>query len=390
MARCFLLATSGPYCGCGVCVKPTESVLIGRDVARGLSIRDDLYLSREHFSVRGEGNYFKIVDSRSRNGTFVNGHRIEATFLRNGDLVRAGGTEFRVEISQELDSQTGTISSYPAFPNDTKPAVAPQPTEFLSNNQEETKRYLDGLPELLAVRTFSHSIESQTASGTVSRSPEFRQTDSSETVFGGPLISPVPPPEPDSSPKTSSPTSVGSPTGVDSDWLNQFGLQPTLSHASYYGFQGSNLELRASFLQSVRHRIQLYLIVNRMELPATDRPKLREIAETEQVEMLSDALLSIKECQPAKFESFWQAIYRKDACILFGVAKDGVLRTKDLQRVLSPLSYPSVLAKTFAIGNLVIIDTLLRGVDFYLIESSSQPNIWLLYTSPRFFGIYRD
>jgi hypothetical protein len=127
-----------------------------------------------------------------------------------------------------------------------------------------------------------------------------------------------------------------------------------------------------------------------MELPATDRPKLREIAETEQVEMLSDALLSIKECQPAKFESFWQAIYRKDACILFGVAKDGVLRTKDLQRVLSPLSYPSVLAKTFAIGNLVIIDTLLRGVDFYLIESSSQPNIWLLYTSPRFFGIYRD
>jgi len=390
MARCFLLATSGPYCGCGVCVKPTESVLIGRDVARGLSIRDDLYLSREHFSVRGEGNYFKIVDSRSRNGTFVNGNRIEAAFLRNGDLVRAGGTEFLVEISQELDSQTGTVSSYPTFPSDSKPAVAQQPTEFLVNNQEETKRYLDGLPELLAVRTFSHSIESQPATGTVSKNPEFRKTDSSETVFGGPLIPPEPPPEPNSVPKNTSPPSAISPTGVDFDWMNQFGLQSTLSHASYYGFQGSNLELQTSFLQSVRHRIQLYLIVNRMEVPAADRPKLRELAETEHVEILSNALLSIKECQPAKFESFWRAIYGKDACILFGVAKDGVLRTKDLQRVLSPLSYPSVLAKTFAIGNLVIIDTLLRGADFYLIESSSSPSSWLLYTSPRFFGIYRD
>lgn len=389
MARCFLLATSGPYCGCGVCVKPTESVLIGRDVARGLSIRDDLYLSREHFSVRGEGNHFKIVDSRSRNGTFVNGNRIEAAFLRNGDLVRAGGTEFRVEISQELDSQTGTVDSVPAFPNERKPALPPQPTEILSN-PEETKRYLDGLPELLAVRTFSHSFAPQQNSGNPSENPDFRKTDSSETVYGGPPSPPQAVAKPDASPQAQPPTFASQPTGVDSDWLNQYGLQPILSHASYYGFLGSDLELRASFLQSVRNRIQLYLIVNRMELPATERPKLKEIAETEQVEILSNALLSIKEFQPSKLESFWQAIYGKDACILFGVAKDGVLRTKDLQRVLSPLSYPSVLAKTFSLGNLVIIDTLLRGADFYLIESTSSPSNWLLYTSPRFFGIYRD
>jgi transcriptional regulator with PAS, ATPase and Fis domain len=53
---------------------------------------DDPKLSRQHATITRVGVIVEIRDHGSRNGTFVNGARVEAGMLRPGDIVRIGGT----------------------------------------------------------------------------------------------------------------------------------------------------------------------------------------------------------------------------------------------------------------------------------------------------------
>jgi transcriptional regulator with GAF, ATPase, and Fis domain len=73
-----------------------ELVVVGRDVpADGVRI-DDNRLSRIHFKVTfdGRARTHRLDDSKSRNGTFVGGARVDSTPLRPGDVIRAGDTVF--------------------------------------------------------------------------------------------------------------------------------------------------------------------------------------------------------------------------------------------------------------------------------------------------------
>lgn len=70
--------------------------MVGRDVpADGVCI-DDNRLSRVHFKITfdGRGHTHRIDDSKSRNGTFVGGARVESAALRPDDVIRAGDTVF--------------------------------------------------------------------------------------------------------------------------------------------------------------------------------------------------------------------------------------------------------------------------------------------------------
>jgi hypothetical protein len=59
---------------------------------------EDLEVSRRHALVRSTQGVVTIEDLGSRNGTFVNEHRIEApTMLRPGDVIRIGTTSFELE-----------------------------------------------------------------------------------------------------------------------------------------------------------------------------------------------------------------------------------------------------------------------------------------------------
>jgi len=63
---------------------------------------DDKLASRRHFEIRLTSNKLIVRDLNSQNGTRVNGKVIwEATPLRDGDLVEAGTTGFRVKISED-------------------------------------------------------------------------------------------------------------------------------------------------------------------------------------------------------------------------------------------------------------------------------------------------
>ena len=64
-----------------------ESIAIGRHPSNDVLFPKDLTIvSRNHAEIIREGNRFKLVD-KSANGTFVNGKRVQETFLKDGDVI---------------------------------------------------------------------------------------------------------------------------------------------------------------------------------------------------------------------------------------------------------------------------------------------------------------
>ncbi len=78
----------------------SDGLTIGR--ARDCTISlDDALVSRRHAKVAVEAGRFVLEDTRSQNGTFVNGLRVNRQTLRHGDLLRLGHTRARVELRAE-------------------------------------------------------------------------------------------------------------------------------------------------------------------------------------------------------------------------------------------------------------------------------------------------
>src|SRR5204862_445272 len=66
---------------------------IGRAEGAGIDLAlDDGKLSRDHAIVTRVGVIVEIRDQESRNGTFVNGIRVDSSMLQPGDIVRIGDT----------------------------------------------------------------------------------------------------------------------------------------------------------------------------------------------------------------------------------------------------------------------------------------------------------
>ena len=83
----------------------TKGSGIGRDhavttecvVGRGADadfVLEDTNASRRHCRVLVDGAGYAVEDLGSRNGTFVNGTRIQRRTVGDGDVIRIGGTEF--------------------------------------------------------------------------------------------------------------------------------------------------------------------------------------------------------------------------------------------------------------------------------------------------------
>ena len=56
---------------------------------------DDEYVSDVHAQILGEGERWKVINILSANGTFVNGKKIQAAYLRSGDVVRFGRVDMQ-------------------------------------------------------------------------------------------------------------------------------------------------------------------------------------------------------------------------------------------------------------------------------------------------------
>ena len=86
--------TAGPLAGRRVEV--ASALVLGRQAAD--LVIEDPQVSRRHASVRPAGDTLEVEDHGSRNGTWVNGVRVDGTTrLAPGDRVRVGDTLFEVE-----------------------------------------------------------------------------------------------------------------------------------------------------------------------------------------------------------------------------------------------------------------------------------------------------
>lgn len=84
---------------------------IGRTKRSDFAITEDPHLSSVHFSVECVAGKVVIRDLDSRNGTFVNGVRIQGATLKHGDSISVGKTHFQVTI---LDaSNADSIDKFP-------------------------------------------------------------------------------------------------------------------------------------------------------------------------------------------------------------------------------------------------------------------------------------
>lgn len=72
-----------------------DALTIGR--SRGNSIvLDDMLVSRQHVRITADDEGLVLEDLGSRNGTYVNGRRVERTHLTEGDRIGIGAATFEV------------------------------------------------------------------------------------------------------------------------------------------------------------------------------------------------------------------------------------------------------------------------------------------------------
>ncbi len=92
-----LVVTAGPHAGKEFAFDRHDTFLVGRTKDAHLQLSyDDPYFSRRHFLVEVNPPRVRVIDLASRNGTHVNGQRVESAELNDGDTVKAGHTVFRV------------------------------------------------------------------------------------------------------------------------------------------------------------------------------------------------------------------------------------------------------------------------------------------------------
>jgi len=92
-----LLVQSGEWQGRRLLVEG-DNVLLGRGSQCQICFPDK-FVSRRHARLRfAQGQWF-IQDQGSSGGTFVNGERVHAIRLHNGDLIRIGKTALRFQTA---------------------------------------------------------------------------------------------------------------------------------------------------------------------------------------------------------------------------------------------------------------------------------------------------
>jgi predicted component of type VI protein secretion system len=95
------------------CRVEPDGVRIGRSAQNDIVLRDD-NVSRHHATLWSQDDQLYIRDEDSTNGTWVNGERISTSrALREGDLVRLGGTVLRVALGSAPAVPLATASAPP-------------------------------------------------------------------------------------------------------------------------------------------------------------------------------------------------------------------------------------------------------------------------------------
>jgi hypothetical protein len=79
-----------------------DRLTIGRTEQNDIQLKAT-HISRRHAVIVTEGTATRVIDWGSKNGVFVNAKRITEHFLKNGDIVSVGTSDFRYEERAKRD-----------------------------------------------------------------------------------------------------------------------------------------------------------------------------------------------------------------------------------------------------------------------------------------------
>src|SRR5215831_18534280 len=100
--RAYLIVLSGVNVGEMYRIGDAD-LIVGRSQGCAIQVIDD-GVSRQHATVRVIDGEVWVEDAASRNGTFVNGERVERRRLFDGDKLQIGGaTVIKFTYSDDLD-----------------------------------------------------------------------------------------------------------------------------------------------------------------------------------------------------------------------------------------------------------------------------------------------
>src|SRR5882724_12737450 len=102
--RVTLTVIGGPHTGQAFSFSGHDTFLVGRSKRAHFRLpAKDRYFSRVHFLVEVNPPQCRLMDMGSRNGTHVNGQRVDLIDLSDGDVIKAGHTTFRLTIAAAED-----------------------------------------------------------------------------------------------------------------------------------------------------------------------------------------------------------------------------------------------------------------------------------------------
>src|SRR5215813_9294835 len=99
-----LKVLAGPYSGRSFSFNQHDTFLIGRNPEAHLCLPNDRFFSRNHCLLEISPPRCFLRDLGSTNGTFVNGRRLLASFLKSGDRIQCGETVLSVEVTSPLNT----------------------------------------------------------------------------------------------------------------------------------------------------------------------------------------------------------------------------------------------------------------------------------------------
>ena len=89
----------------------TRRAMVGQSPVCEVKL-DDRSVSRRHVALESDGRGLRVIDLGSRNGTWVDTTRVRDASLRNGDVVRLGDAQLRLECDE--------LAKPVAVPNDVR------------------------------------------------------------------------------------------------------------------------------------------------------------------------------------------------------------------------------------------------------------------------------
>jgi serine/threonine-protein kinase len=120
------LTITGPQPGLAFQLAGHSACLVGRGPGVHLAIETDTRMSKQHFVVEYNPPAARARDLRSKNGTYLNGRRIDEADLSDGDELYAGQTTFRVRLPRVAPTVTGDAPDR-AHTHPTSATTGPQP-----------------------------------------------------------------------------------------------------------------------------------------------------------------------------------------------------------------------------------------------------------------------